>query len=87
MALSLYGERSVTAATPNTPVRAVFAWLEKVTADRARRTALKSLLELDASRLNDLGLSHADIQEAMMARGSRSSTMVLNTARARRSLR
>lgn len=87
MALSLPGERSVTAATPNSPLRALFAWVAKVNADRARRTALQSLLELDSDRLNDLGLSHADIHDAMMVRGGRTATMVLNTARAKRSLR
>lgn len=87
MALSLSGERSVPAATPTSPFGALFAWVAKVGADRARRTALKGLLALDADRLNDLGLSHADIHEAMTARGGRSSAMVLNTARARRSLR
>jgi uncharacterized protein YjiS (DUF1127 family) len=87
MALSLPGERSVTAAMPNTPLRTVFAWFAKANADRTRRTALQSLLELDADRLDDLGLSHADIHEAMTARGGRAATMVLNTARARRSLR
>ena len=87
MALSLPGERSVAAATPTTPIHALFAWIAKVNTDRQRRTVLKSLLELDSDRLRDLGLSHADIHDAMKARNARSSTMVLNTARARQALR
>lgn len=87
MALSLPGERSVAAATPTTPIRALFAWIAKVNADRQRRTVLKSLLELDSDRLRDLGLSHADIHDAMGAHNARASTMVLNTARARQALR
>ncbi|KRB01524.1 hypothetical protein ASD83_08495 [Devosia sp. Root685] len=87
MALSLPGERSVAAAMPTTPLRALFAFVARVNADRQRRTVLKSLLNLDADRLRDLGLSHADIHDAMTARNSRASTMVLNAARARQALR
>lgn len=87
MALSLPGERSVTAATPTTPLRALFAWIAKGIADRQRRTVLTSLLELDSDRLRDLGLSRADIHEAIRARSGRASTMVLNAARARKALR
>ena len=87
MALSLPGERSVAAAMPTTLLRAFFAFVAKVNADRQRRTVLKSLLELDSDRLRDLGLSHADIHDAMTAQTSRASTMVLNTARARQALR
>lgn len=87
MALSLPGERSVAAATPTTPIRALFAWIAKVNADRQRRTVLKSLLELEPDRLADLGLSHADIHGAMSARNARASVMMLNTARARQALR
>lgn len=87
MALSLPGERSVAAATPTTPIRALFAWIAKVNTDRQRRTVLKSLLEFDADRLRDLGLSPADIHAAIGARSARTSAMVLNTARARQALR
>jgi len=83
MALSLFGERSVAAAMPTTPLRAVFAFFARVNADRTRRNALKSLLALDADRLRDLGLSRTDIHEAMQTRTPRTSAMVLNTARAR----
>ena len=86
MALSLPGERSVAAAMPTNPLRAFFAIVAKVNADRKRRAVLKSLLELDADRLRDLGLSHADIHDAMAARNARNSTMVLNSARAKRAL-
>jgi len=85
MALSLPGERSVAAAPPKNPVRALFAWIAKFKADRARRTALTSLLELDSERLRDLGISRADIHEAIKARNGRHSGMVLHDARARQS--
>lgn len=86
MALSLPGERSGTAATPTTPLRALLAWIVKVNADRQRRTVLRSLLALDPERLRDLGLSHADIHDAMTARNARAAVMVLNGARARQAL-
>jgi uncharacterized protein YjiS (DUF1127 family) len=85
MALSLPGERSVAAATPTTPLRALFAWIATVNADRTRRTALKSLLELDTDRLRDLGISPADIRQAMNVRSGHTAGMVLNSARARQS--
>lgn len=83
MALSLPGERSIAAATPANPIRAFFAFLVKANADRTCRQALKALLELDAARLHDLGISHADIYEAMRADKCRSPGMVLSAARAR----
>ncbi|KKB08765.1 DUF1127 domain-containing protein [Devosia chinhatensis] len=83
MALSLPGERSVAAGSQVRPVRGIFAWIAKAKAKRARRTALRSLLELDHARLKDLGISHADIAEAMAARNGRTPGMVLNAARAR----
>jgi uncharacterized protein YjiS (DUF1127 family) len=85
MALSLPGERSVTAATPTTPIRAMFAWVAKANADRNRRNALKSLLALEDYRLHDLGISRSDIVDAMEAGSGRTSGMILNTARARQS--
>ena len=84
MALSLPGERSVAAAMPTTPLRALFAWFARVNADRTRRTALKRLLELEPERLRDLGLSRADILEAMAARSGRTAAQVLTTARAQK---
>jgi len=82
MALSLYGERSVAAATPASPLSALVRWMMKARAERARRVALASLLELDHDRLDDLGISRSDIVEAMQTKG-RSAGSILNAARAR----
>jgi len=86
MALSLPGERSLAAASPTTPLRAFFAWVARINADRARRTALQRLLELDPERLRDLGLSRQDIHQAMAARSGPSAAHVLTTARAQKAL-
>lgn len=87
MALSLPGERSVSAGSRINPVRAFLTWIAQVKAARTRRTALASLLELDHARLRDLGIDRADIAEAMAARHGRTSGMVLNAARARNARR
>ncbi|OAM74371.1 DUF1127 domain-containing protein [Devosia elaeis] len=83
MALSLPGERSVAAGSHVTPIRRLFAWIAQVKANRARRTALRGLLDLDTARLKDLGIERSDIAEAMTARNGRTPGMVLNAARAR----
>lgn len=83
MALSLPGERSVAAAKPAHPIRAFFAFFAKAKANRARRTAIQGLLELDSTRLRDLGISASDIHDAIRADNGRTSGMVLNAARAR----
>ncbi|WP_137151138.1 hypothetical protein [Devosia sp. FKR38] len=81
MALSLPGERSIVAATPR-PFAALLRWLGQAKAARARRNALESLLDLDHSRLDDLGISRADISAAL-ARRDNNPGHVLNAARAR----
>lgn len=83
MALSLHGERSIAAASHVTPIRALFAWIASANRARARRNALKGLLELDHVRLRDLGITHMDVAEAMSAKPGRTPGMVLNAARAR----
>jgi uncharacterized protein YjiS (DUF1127 family) len=83
MALSLPGERSITAGSHVAPHRVLFAWLAKAKANRARRAALVSLRNLDATQLRDLGLTAQDVAEAIAARGGRTPGMVLNAARAR----
>ncbi len=83
MALSLFGERSVAAATPLNPIAALGRWIAGVQAGRARRAALGALLELDDARLSDLGISRSDIMGALQQR--RGSGLVLNAARARNS--
>lgn len=81
MALSLFGERSVAAATPQNPIAVLGRWIAGVRASRARRHALNSLLELDDARLRDLGISRSDITDALRQR--RGFGLVLSAARAR----
>lgn len=83
MALSLPGERSVAAGSHVTPIRALVTWFATAITNRRRRTALKSLLDLDAAQLRDLGITQQDVAEAMLARNGRTPGMVLNAARAR----
>lgn len=83
MALSLSGERSVAAGSHVHPLRALIAWFAQAKAARARRTALRNLLAMDPARLRDLGITHADIADAMSAASGRTPGMVLNAARAR----
>lgn len=83
MALSLPGERSVAAGSQVIPVRGFMAWIAQVNAKRARRIALRGLLDLDNGRLKDMGIDRADIAEAMSASNGRTPGMVLNAARAR----
>ncbi|UYN99533.1 MAG: hypothetical protein KIT02_16765 [Devosia sp.] len=86
MALSLPGERSVAAGSHAHPVRALFDWLAQVKTNRARRTALQGLLDMDTARLRDLGIDRSDIADAMLARNARTPGMVLNAARSRNAL-
>ena len=80
MAISLSGERSLSAATPS-PIAAVARWIAKAKAARTRRNALHALLELDHTRLSDLGITRADISAALLRKHG--PEYVLNAARAR----
>lgn len=81
MAISLSGERSLAAATPN-PIVALARWIAKANAARTRRNAMKALLDMDQSRLRDLGISRDDVLDAIYARrGARPNG--LHAARAR----
>ena len=81
MAISLSGERSLAAASPN-PFVALARWIAKAKAERARRNALSALLDLDHDRLNDLGITRDDITTAL-SRKLPVGAHVLNAARAR----
>ncbi len=83
MALSLPGERSLAADSHARPFGALFAWFTQLKRNRARRVVLQDLLELDAYRLRDLGISQSDIADAMTARNGRTPGMILNSARSR----
>ena len=82
MALSLPGERSIAAATPTNPFAAIARWIAKAQAARTRRVAFKALLDLDGARLKDLGITRADISDAMGRKG-KGGGLVLSAARAR----
>jgi uncharacterized protein YjiS (DUF1127 family) len=82
MALSLPGERSITAATPPSFLSAFYAWFAAARRNRARRNALQGLLELDSARLHDLGLNRSDIHDAISAGQARASVKILDDARA-----
>ena len=84
MAYLLSGEQPIAAAVPVHPLRAVFRWLAEIRAARVRRTALLSLLELDKSRLEDLGVNRHDLFEALHDR-SRNPGETLSQQRARSS--
>jgi uncharacterized protein YjiS (DUF1127 family) len=83
MALSLPGERSLAAGSHVHPVRALFAFVARTRTNRARRAAFKSMLELDAATLKDLGITRGDIVDALNPANGRTAAMVLNAARAR----
>jgi uncharacterized protein YjiS (DUF1127 family) len=81
MALSLGGERSVASASPSNPFAAIRRWIAKAQAARTRRAALTGLLELEPSRLADLGVSRDDVLAAL--RHGAGANLGLNAARAR----
>jgi uncharacterized protein YjiS (DUF1127 family) len=66
MALVLSGERPAAAAASN-PLGLIVVWFAKARAGYAQRQALQDLLDLDAHRLNDLGISRNDLFDAMGA--------------------
>ena len=65
MAFLLTGERPRAAAFSLNPVRFFPVWFANARADYARHAALKSLLDLEDFRLDDLGLSRRDILAAL----------------------
>jgi uncharacterized protein YjiS (DUF1127 family) len=82
MALSLPGERSLSAATPANPIAAIARWIATAQAARTRRKALQALLELDHAQLDDLGISRDDVMAAVSAPAH--AGRMLNTARSLR---
>ncbi|WP_172122577.1 MULTISPECIES: DUF1127 domain-containing protein [unclassified Devosia] len=87
MAHSLFSERLVAAAPAfPRPLLALRRYLAQAQVARARRHALRALLELEDCRLNDLGISRNDVLEAART-SSRSPGLALSAARARRSRR
>ena len=84
MAYLLSSERPTAAAVRLHPLRALFRWLAEIRAARARRMSLLSLLELDNSRLEDLGVDRHDLFEALHDK-TRNPGMALSRQRARSS--
>ena len=82
MALVLSGERPAAAAISLHPLAVFGQWFAKVRAGRTQRLALNSLLDLDAHRLEDLGINRGDLFDAMQA--EHRPTKVLTERRARR---
>jgi uncharacterized protein YjiS (DUF1127 family) len=67
MAYSSLNERPlVVAGAFARPLSALSRWFAAAQATRARRQALAALLDLDAARLQDLGISRKDVLEASL---------------------
>jgi uncharacterized protein YjiS (DUF1127 family) len=58
------------------------AWVAKMRAEHAQRQALAYLLELEAYRLDDLGINRADLFAAMQS-GQRSTRVIAQRVRRR----
>jgi len=86
MAYLLSSERPLAAAMPVRPRNPLARWFAAWRAARSRKLALASLLEMDESRLRDLGIERRDVLEAArdpnLALGH-----VLGSARARNARR
>ena len=81
MSLVLSGERPSAAAT-STPLGFIATVVAKIRAVVRQETALRSLLDLDEHRLEDLGISRRDLFDAMYA-PSRPTRMLEERRRAR----
>jgi uncharacterized protein YjiS (DUF1127 family) len=79
MALVIASGRPEAATLSFSPVTAILNWIAGAAEARGRRAALKALLAMDESRLNDLGLDRQDIIDAM------SGSVSLNARRAHHS--
>ena len=82
MALVLSGERPSAAAVSLNPVRIVVTWFVKGRKAWAQRQALENLLDLDAHRLDDLGINRGDLFDALHT--PHRSTRLLAERRSRR---
>jgi uncharacterized protein YjiS (DUF1127 family) len=65
MAYSLAGERPNIAAWPSVLIAAVLRRVARAAKARRQRLALAALLEMDDSRLWDLGISRSDLSRAL----------------------
>jgi uncharacterized protein YjiS (DUF1127 family) len=83
MAFAIIGERPDPLARPARPPALFLQWLRDLRAAHKRHATLASLLEMDACRLDDLGISRSDILEAMQT-PSHSAGETLSARRAER---
>lgn len=65
MAFSLYGEPARAPAVLAPFLKAVLGWIQRSRARRARRAALRQLLEFEPSMLDDIGLDRATVLDAL----------------------
>lgn len=65
MAYLLSSERPVAAATSASFLSGFYGWVVSLRKTRAQRVALVNLLELDDTRLADLGIERSDIHAAI----------------------
>lgn len=79
----LSSERPAMAAASTSPFAALVNWFANLRAARARRATYESLLALDNSRLDDLGISRQDLFDAINA-PARTAGLKLARSRAER---
>lgn len=65
MSYSLSGERSAVPALLHALLRSILASLARRRTARKQRMVLSALLEMDPARLDDLGICHLDVAEAI----------------------
>jgi uncharacterized protein YjiS (DUF1127 family) len=82
MAFSLESERPSAVALSIGPLRAFLSWIGERRAKHAQRVALSSLLDLDSSMLDDLGVNRQDVIEALQRPVEAGRTLHARRARA-----
>jgi uncharacterized protein YjiS (DUF1127 family) len=65
MAFLLTGERPADAALPGHPLSGLIGWLRTARTAHHQRVTLRTLLEYDEHRLDDLGISRHDVLDAL----------------------
>ena len=65
MALLLSEERSTAGAISFSPLKAIVNWLNNAAQTRRKTAAMRTLLQMDAHRLEDLGLNRQDVVDAL----------------------
>lgn len=67
MALLLAGERPTLASVVTNPVHVLAGLAKRIRAAHKRRSELVALLNMDESRLDDMGISRRDVLAALKA--------------------